>query len=137
MKGNTKARTPREYIATLPEPRKKEIAELNTLIRKATGLKPIMFWGMIGYGKFRYKYATGREGEWCSVALASQKNYISLYACMAKDGHYIAELYRPQLPKANIGKSCIRFRRLSDVDLKVLARLLKENHKAFETYEPA
>jgi hypothetical protein len=50
------------------------------------------------------------------------------------DGKYITESYKPQLPKASIGKSCIRFKKLSDVDSKVLAALLKENHKAYKLY---
>lgn len=134
MKDNSKAKTPKEYIDGLPEPRKSELAALNKLIQKATGLKPMMFWGIIGYGKFHYKYASGREGDWCSVALASQKNYISLYACMTRDGRYIAEVYKPKLPKANIGKSCIRFKRLSDVDTKTIVTLLKDNLKAYKAY---
>jgi hypothetical protein len=135
MKGSSKAKTPREYIAALPEPRRSELTALDKLIRKTTGLKPMMFSGMIGYGKFHYKYASGREGDWCSVALASQKNYISLYACMSTAEGYIAESYKSQLPKASIGKSCIRFKKFADVDTKTLIRLLKENHAAFKAYK--
>ena len=116
----------------MPEPRKSELAELNRLIQKTTGLKPMIFYGMIGYGKFHYKYDSGREGDWVSIALASQKNYISLYACMTTDKGYIAESYKSKLPKANIGKSCVRFKRLADVDLKVLTALLKENTRALK-----
>jgi hypothetical protein len=137
MKGSSRAKTLREYISRLPEPRKSDLAALNTLIRRVTKLKPIMFREMIGYGKFHYKYASGREGDWVSVALASQKNYISLYASMAVGGKYLAEKYKSRLAKASIGKSCIRFKRLSDVNVKVLAALLKENHKAYTSYKPA
>jgi hypothetical protein len=136
MKGNTKAATPREYLQALPEPRKTELTQLTALVRKTTGLRPTMFWGMIGYGKFHYTYASGREGEWCAVALASQKNYISLYACMGVNGKYVPEHYKTRLPKASIGKSCVRFKKLSDVNLKIIAALLKENHKAFKAYKP-
>ncbi|MBX2990943.1 MAG: DUF1801 domain-containing protein [Bacteroidetes bacterium] len=131
MKGNSKAKTPREYINGLAEPRKSELAELNKLIQKTTGLKPMIFYGMIGYGKFHYKYPSGREGDWVSIALASQKNYISLYACMSTNNGYIAESYKAKLPKASIGRSCVRFKKLADVDTKVLAALLKENNRAF------
>jgi hypothetical protein len=134
MKGNSKAKTPRAYIIALPEPRSSELAALDKLVQKATGLKPMMFWGMIGYGKFHYKYASGREGDWCSVALASQKHYISLYACMSSGNKYIAESYKSRLPKASIGKSCIRFKRLTDVDPRVLTELLKENHRAYKAH---
>ncbi|MBI5473024.1 MAG: DUF1801 domain-containing protein [Ignavibacteriae bacterium] len=135
MKGNTKATTPREYINSLDEPRKSEVSSLNTLIQKATGLKPAMMFGMLGYGKFHYTYASGREGDWCSVALASQKNYISLYACMTDGNGYIAESYKSKLPKVSIGKSCVRIKKLADIDHKVLTNLLKQNHKAFKVFQ--
>ena len=134
MKGNTRAKNPASYINALPEPRKTELTTLNRLIQRVTGLKPEMFWGMIGYGKFHYTYASGREGDWCSIALASQKNYISLYACMNRDGKYIAEMYKSKLPKASIGKSCVRFKKLSDVDLRTIEAMVKENHKAYKAY---
>jgi hypothetical protein len=133
MKGNSKAKTPREYINALPEPKKNELIKLNALIQKTTGLKPAMMWGMLEYGKFHYRYATGREGDWCSLALASQKHYIPLYVCMASKGRYIAETYKAVLPQASIGKSCVRFKRLGDIDLRTLTKLLKENHTAYRT----
>jgi hypothetical protein len=134
MYGQSKAKTAKQYIAELDEPRKSEIAALDKLIQKATGLKPFMMGGILAYGPYHYVYASGREGDWAAVALASQKNYISLYACMAYNGNkgYVAESYKPRLPKANIGKSCVRFKRLSDVDPKALAALLKENHEVYK-----
>jgi hypothetical protein len=85
-----------------------------------------MDFGMLGYGKYHYRYPSGREGDWMLVAVASNKNYISLYVtAAAPDGGYLAETYREQLPKASIGKSCIRIKRLGDVDQKVLERLLR------------
>jgi hypothetical protein len=130
MYGSSKAKTPAEYIAGLEEPRKSEIQKIHDLIRKvAPGLEPYMESGMIGYGKFHYKYASGREGDWAKVGLASQKNYISIYCCAVKDGRYIADSYRDQLPKANIGKSCVRIKKMDDVDLKVFEALIKETAK--------
>ena len=119
------------YIGALEEPRKSEIKALHQLIVKsAPKLVPTILSGMLGYGKFHYKYASGREGDTAVVSLASQKNYISLYACSIVDGHYVAEKYKDRLPKASIGKSCIRFKKLEAIDLGVLAELLKECEKA-------
>lgn len=131
MKGNSKAKTPKEYFDSLSEPRKSEIIQLDKIVRKVTGLKPAIYYGMLGYGKYHYKYATGREGDWYSVFLASQKNYISLYACMGEKGKYVAETFKSKLPKASIGKSCVRFKRLENVDLKIIEQLLKENHRVY------
>jgi hypothetical protein len=126
----TSANTPQEYIDLISEPRKSDIVFLDKFIKKTTPkLKPFIISGMIGYGKYRYKSASGREGDWCVVALASQKNYISIYACGVRDGKYIAESYKKDLPKADIGKSCIRIKKVEDIDLKVLAKILKEAEK--------
>jgi hypothetical protein len=81
---------------------------------------------MLAYGPFHFKYPSGREGEWFRVGVASNKAYISLYACAADKRGYVAERYKKRLPKASIGKSCVRFKRLSDVDTKELQALLKE-----------
>lgn len=131
MKGQSKsARTPEEYIAELQEPRRGEIAQLDTLIRKTVPkLEPHIRSGMLGYGTYHYKYASGREGDWFRIGLASNKNYISLYACAADEQGYVAERYKERLPKASIGKSCVRFKRLEDLDLKVLKELLRETAK--------
>lgn len=130
MKGNIKAKNHKEYFASLKEPRKSELLKLDKLIRKAgPSLKPYMQSGMLGYGKYSYRYESGREGEWFVVGLASQKNYISVYICMVEEGKYLPENYKKQLPKASIGRSCIRFKKLDDVDLKVLEKLVRQAQK--------
>lgn len=124
------AKNPEDYISKLEEPRKGEIERLHKLVRAAApSMTPVMDFGMIGYGKFHYRYKSGREGDWMLIGLASQKNYISLYVTCTKEGQYLAESYKPLLPKASIGKSCIRFKKLADVDIKVLEKLLKEAEK--------
>ena len=125
-----KVKTPREYIAKLKEPRKSEIAKLDRVIRKTVPkLKPFILNGMLSYGPCHYVYPSGREGDWCKIWVASNKSYISLYACAADARGYVAERYRELLPKASIGKSCVRFLRVDDLDAKALARLLKETAK--------
>ena len=129
FKPNT-AVNPDDYMSKIDEPRRSEIQKLHDLIQKTVPkLEPFMISGMIGYGKFHYKSKSGRQGDWCTVALASQKNYISVYICSLKDGQYIAEKYKDQLPKANIGKSCIRFKKTEDIDIDVLTTILREAEK--------
>ena len=127
------AQTPTEYINSIDEPRKADIKKLHNFIRKTVpNLKPHMKFGMLGYGTYHYKYSSGREGDWMIVGLANQKNYISLYACMSDGKKYIAEKHKKDLPKANIGKSCIRFRKLEDIDLAVIKQLLQETNQIAE-----
>lgn len=130
FKPNT-ANSPEEYIAKIEEPRKSDIQKLHDLIVKTVpSLKPFMIAGMIGYGKYQYKSKSGRAGDWCTVALASQKNYISVYICTVKGDTYLPELYKEKLGKVSIGKSCIRFKKIEDIDMVVLVKILKESEKS-------
>jgi hypothetical protein len=121
------ARTPEEYLAQLDEPRRGEIKALHDLISEALpDLEPHIASGMLAYGTFHYRYASGREGDSSLVSLASRKQYISIYVFCSVEGQYLAERYVDRLPKASIGKSCVRFRRNADVDLDVVCELIAE-----------
>ena len=85
---------------------------------------------MLAYGPWHYKYASGREGDWFRIGVASNKNYVSLYVCAMDGKSYVAERFKKALPKANIGKACVRFKRVSDLDEAVLAKLIREGAAA-------
>jgi hypothetical protein len=124
------AATPQQYIDELQGERKDDIVALDAMIRKrAPDLDPHMRSGMLGYGTYRYRYASGKEGEWFVIGLANQKRYISLYVCAADDQGYLAERFANRLPKADIGKSCVRFKRLEDLDADVVAEMIEETAK--------
>lgn len=126
-----KAKNEKEYIDLIDEPRKSQIVELDKFIKKTVPkLKPQFAYNMLGYGMFHYKTRSGNEGEWPVIALASQKNYISVYVCSVKDGKYIAEANKDKLGKVSVGKSCIRFEKIEDVNMKELERVLKEAAKS-------
>jgi hypothetical protein len=117
--------TPTEYIDALPEPRRSELRELDAFIRATLpDAVPHVESGMLGYGRYHFHYASGREGEASLIALASRKQAISLYVCSARDGQYVPEIYADRLPKASVGRSCIRVQRAADLDRDVLAELL-------------
>jgi hypothetical protein len=119
--------TPDEYLAAVDERRRPDLLALDALITAtAPGLPRVLAGRMIGYGPFHYRYASGREGDATLIALAAQKRYISLYVLCSVDGGYLAERYADRLPKASIGRSCVRFTRLADVDEGVLRELVGE-----------
>jgi hypothetical protein len=122
MRGQLKVTTPAEYIAKLKEPRKSDVAALDQLIRNATKLEPFIQSGMLAYGHCRLKYAGGREAEWFRIGVASNASYISLYVSGA-------ERHKKALPKANVGRSCVRFKRLGDLGPAALSKLLREGAK--------
>ena len=130
MQGKSDAKTPEAYIATVDEARRADIQRLHDLVREAAPeLEPTMEFGFLGYGKFHYKYASGREGDWMKVGIANNKRYISLYCCAVDENGYVAEGFKERLPKASIGKSCVRIKRLSDVDEGVLGELIQATSK--------
>ena len=125
MKGQiTNAKTPAEYFAGVEPDRKVQIKTLHELIEKTTGLKGRVEYGMLAYGSYHYKSKSGREGDWMCIGLASNKQYISLYAL-----DYRLEAFKSRLPKANIGKGCTRFKSIKDVDLKVIKEIVVEAAK--------
>jgi Domain of unknown function (DU1801) len=127
MKGQLNVKTPAEYIAAVDDERRPDITALDALIRKhAPTLEPVIMDGMLGYGPFHYRYASGREGDACKLSIANNASYISLYCFAADDQGYVAERYVERLPKASIGKSCVRFKKLADLDEAELGALIEE-----------
>jgi hypothetical protein len=121
--------TPAEYIAALAEPRRSELKSLAAAIRKAVPqLKPYVAYSgtMLGYGPYHYRYASGREGECPIVAVSSRANYISLYVSGHRKGKSIAEAAKTKLGKVSVGKACIRFKRLEDLDLPAALALIQQ-----------
>lgn len=125
-----KAKTIEEYIAQLNPERKEVILFIHDFIRKnAPSLSPHFAANMLGYGSFRYRNYKKEIIDWPVVSLASQKNYVSIYVCAVADGQYLAEKYRDKLGTVDVGKSCIRFRKISDLNLETLADVIRTAEK--------
>lgn len=130
MQAPSHIKTPTQYLASLPEPRRADLTALHRAITRAVPkLKPVVVHGMLGYGPYHYRYESGREGDSAVVALASQKQYISLYLMAIEDGVYLAEANRARLGKVSVGKCCIRFKRLADLELPTAMRLVRRAAK--------
>ena len=138
MKGQLDVKTPAEYIAGVDEERRADIAALDALIRKhAPKLEPVIMDGMLGYGPFHYRYASGREGDACRISIASNASSISMYCFAADAKGYVAERYVDRLPRASIGKTCVRIRKLADLDEQALVALIEETARTGLRLEPA
>jgi len=126
MKAATSIKTPAQYLASLPADRRAALGAIHRAITKAVPrLKPFIVYGMIGYGPYHYKYESGREGDGSVVALASQKQYISLYIAGVENGQCLAEKNAHLLGKVSVGKVCVRFKRLEDLNLQEALKLIK------------
>ncbi len=121
-----KAQNTEEYMAQLPEDRRAILEKLDRLIRtNAPDLKPAFSYNMPGYGAFKYTNYKKEVIDWPAVSMASQKNYVSVYICAVEGNEYLAEKYKDDLGKVSVGKSCIRFKKLEDVNLDTLQKLIK------------
>ncbi len=127
----TVAKTPAEYIASLPAGRREIVSKLRTLIRKnlPKGFKEMTGWGMICYGVPLSTYPDTYNGQpLCYLAIASQKNHLALYAMSVyadkEDERKFREDFKKAGKKLDMGKSCIRFKSLDDLPLDVIGKLV-------------
>ena len=119
--------SPDEYIDSLDEARQSDMRAIDDLIQSVAPQLDRQFErGMIVYGGYRYRRADGSEGYWYPVALSGQKRFTALYVMGEDERGYLAEMYRDQLPRTDTGRNCVRFANLADVDLEVIAALVKE-----------
>ena len=95
------------------------------LMREVTGEEPEM-WGpsIVGYGRYSYKYASGREGEWMTVGFSPRKGKTTLYIMSGFDAY---EDLLSKLGKYTTGKSCLYIKKLEDVDQEILKELVRES----------
>src|SRR5688572_19731949 len=96
----TKANSIESYLAAVPKDRKETLLFLHDFIQKsAPSLKPHFAYNMLGYGSFPYRNYKKELIQWPTIALANQKNYVSLYVCAVENGQYIAEKHKKELGK--------------------------------------
>jgi Domain of unknown function (DU1801) len=112
------------FISGLPtEARRADARALDALFRQATGFTPRMWGpGIVGYGRYAYRYDSGRSGEMCAAGFSPRGAAISVYGVIGADA---ATALLDQLGKHRLGKGCLYIGRLADVDQAVLDRLIR------------
>jgi Domain of unknown function (DU1801) len=97
------------------------------IMEKATKAKPQMWGpGIVGFGSRRYKYASGREIDWMLIAFSPRKQNITLYISSGFEGY---DELTAKLGKHSCGKGCLYIKRLSDVHLPTLKKLINASVK--------
>jgi hypothetical protein len=120
------AKSVEEYLLMVPEDRKKDINFLHAFIQKAVPkLIPYYASNMIGYGSFYYLDSKKQKKDWPIISLANQKGYITIYVCALLEDKTAAERYKRELGKLTKGISCIRFKRIEEINLETLKIVLK------------
>ena len=133
----SKALTPEQYLSELPEDRKEAMFKLRNAIKESLpkGFEEVMSYGMLGYVVPHSIYPNGYH---CDPKLplgfmnvASQKNFIALYHMGiygSKDllDWFVAEYPKHCKTKLDMGKSCIRFKRMDDIPFELIAELTRK-----------
>ena len=114
-----------DYFAAQAEPRRSEAVTIDALFARVTGQQAKM-WGpsIVGFGSYHYRYESGREGDSCLVGFTSRKGDISVYL---SSGFPTREALLARLGKHKMAKACLYISKLSDVDLTVLEKLVRDS----------
>jgi hypothetical protein len=127
----SKASTVDGYLAELPEERRAVVSAVRDVIRRnlPKGYAETMGYGMITYCIPLEKYPDTYNGQpLCYAALAAQKNYYALYLnCVYQDPEQetrLREGFKKAGKKLDMGKSCLRFKKLDDLPMNILAELV-------------
>ncbi len=112
-----------EFLAQVePERRRADAQRLDEIFREVSGFEPRM-WGpsIVGYGRYHYKYESGREGDFLATGFAPRKANLVIYIM---PGYTDFSAILARLGKHKIGKSCLYINKLDDIDLAVLKELI-------------
>ncbi len=121
----TKATTQdvKEYLDAIEDIKKREDSyRLLEILQAATG-EAAVIWGtsIIGFGKYHYSYASGHDGEWPIISFSPRKQNLTLYIM---DGFERHSALLEILGKFKTGKGCLYIKRLEDVDIEVLKKII-------------
>lgn len=122
---------PRDFVASIEHPtRRADAGVLLDLFGRVTGWEPRM-WGptIVGYGRYHYRYDSGREGDFLVTGFSPRKANLVVYVLPGYDD-LGDDLTR--LGKHRIGKSCLYVNKLADVDLAVLEHIVRRGVAAVE-----
>jgi len=117
--------------AVKDEETRNDCLTLLDLMKKTTKEEPKM-WGssIVGFGTFHYKGKSGREGDWFVTGFSPRKQNMTVYFCLGFK-HLAPQLKR--LGKFKTSMGCLYFKKISDIDIKVLAEMLKETKATQKT----
>jgi hypothetical protein len=130
----SKATTVKEYLEELPEDRRAAIIKVRQVIRKnlPKGMAEGMQYGMIGYSVPHKIYPAGYHCDPKQplpfAGLASQKGHMSFYLCTLYQNPELEAWFRERMASAgkklDMGKGCIRFRKLEDLPLDIVGEMV-------------
>ncbi len=115
-----------QFLNQIPDEKKRaDSFTVLELMKQVTGLEPKM-WGdsMVGFGRYHYKYASGREGDYFQVGFSPRKQNLTLYIMAGFEAY---EDLLKNLGRFKTGKSCLYISKIEDIDLAVLRKLVEQS----------
>jgi hypothetical protein len=115
-----------QFLESIADPqRRQDSRAIVEIMRDVTGAAPRM-WGdsIVGFGSYRYRYASGREGDWPLTGFSPRKQNLTLYLSYGFEQH--GELLE-RLGRYKTGKACLYLKRLDDVDRGALRELIRRS----------
>ena len=136
LKTTPNAQNVDQFLHTIADDKKRQDSlVILDLIKQVTGLAPQM-WGesIVGFGRYHYRYASGREGDWFLTGFSPRKQNITLYiiAGFSRYGDLMSKL-----GKFKLGQSCLYVKKLEDIDLAILKELIAESVAEMKKNNPA
>ncbi|WP_137862582.1 MULTISPECIES: DUF1801 domain-containing protein [unclassified Sphingomonas] len=125
-----------DFIAAVPdEVRRADAETVCAMMARLTGEAPRM-WGpsIIGFGRYAYRYDSGRTGEMCRIGFSPRKAELVLYVL---DGNADQSEVLGRLGRHRTGKGCLYIRRLADVDADVLEEIVRARLARMDAAYPA
>ena len=123
-----------DFIEAVPDPVRREDAKtLRAMMERISGY-PAKMWGptIVGFGRYRYRYDSGHEGEMARIGFSPRAKELVLYIV---DDYSRHQALMDKLGKHRTGKCCLYVKRLSDIDQSVLEDLIREGlERAREKY---
>lgn len=115
-----------DFLARVSDEKKRQdCARIAQMMQTITGVAPVI-WGLsiVGFGRYQYTYASGREGEWPIIGFSPRKSDLTVYIMPGFDQY---KDLTDKLGKFKTGKSCLYIKRLEDVDFQVLSELVQRS----------
>lgn len=117
----------KQFSAIEDEKKRSDSFRLLKLMQNITGEPPALWRGnMIGFGKYKYTYESGRSGEWFLTGFCPRKSNLVVYI-MAGFKNY--ERYLSEIGSHKTGSSCLYFKNLDSVNIERLGELIRESVK--------
>ena len=126
-------RSVNDFLNRIPDVQKRRDARaVSALMQKITRAKPKLWGaGIVGFGNYHYKYASGREGDWFVTGFSPRKQNLTLYIMGAFERY---PTLMKKLGKYKTGKACLYINSLSDIDVPTLKALIQKSVKVIAKY---